>query len=89
MEGASGGGLRTGQLDSSQRLLDQQARQQISRELGHERAKVTAIYLGTWDSHQFTLCKTNGFQQFGGSILSITPGEHKQMPLGTCCSDVQ
>lgn len=41
------GGLSTVQLDSSQRLLDQQARQQISRELGHERATVTAIYLGT------------------------------------------
>ncbi|HBP04122.1 integrase domain-containing protein [Pseudomonas aeruginosa] len=41
------GGLSTVQLDSSQRLLDQQARQQISRELGHERATITAIYLGT------------------------------------------
>lgn len=41
------GGLSTVQLDSFQRLLDQQARQQISRELGHERATVTAIYLGT------------------------------------------
>ncbi|MDN7811227.1 integrase domain-containing protein [Burkholderia gladioli] len=41
------GGLSTVQLDSSQHLLDHQARQQISRELGHERVKVTAIYLGT------------------------------------------
>lgn len=41
------GGLSTVLLNSSQRLLDQQARQQISRELGHERAAVTAIYLGT------------------------------------------
>ncbi|MCC4602026.1 phage integrase N-terminal domain-containing protein [Xanthomonas melonis] len=41
------GGLSTVQLDSSQRLLDQQARQQLSRELGHERATITAIYLGT------------------------------------------
>ena len=41
------GGLSMVQLDSSQHLLDQQARQQISRELGHERVKVTAIYLGT------------------------------------------
>jgi len=41
------GSLNKVQLDSSQRLLDQQARQQISRELGHERAAVTAIYLGT------------------------------------------
>nr|WP_268872081.1 integrase domain-containing protein [Xanthomonas massiliensis] len=40
-------GLSTVQLDSFQRLLDQQTRQQISRELGHERAAVTAIYLGT------------------------------------------
>jgi len=41
------GGLSTVQLDPSYRLLDQQARQQISREPGHERATVTAIYLGT------------------------------------------
>ncbi|HFJ9781970.1 TPA: phage integrase N-terminal domain-containing protein [Stenotrophomonas maltophilia] len=41
------GGLSTVQLDSSQHLLDQQARQQLSRELGHERATITAIYLGT------------------------------------------
>ncbi|GAB1833535.1 integrase domain-containing protein [Achromobacter xylosoxidans] len=41
------GGLITVSLDLSQRLLDQQARQQISRELGHERVTVTAIYLGT------------------------------------------
>src|SRR5690606_10352210 len=41
------GGPDKAQLDSSQRLLDQQARQQISRELGHERATITAIYLGT------------------------------------------
>lgn len=41
------GGPGTAQLDLSQRLADQQARQQISRELGHERMKVTAIYLGS------------------------------------------
>ncbi|HBO2913643.1 phage integrase N-terminal domain-containing protein [Pseudomonas aeruginosa] len=40
------GGLSTVQLDSSQRLLDQQARKQISRELGHERVQITFIYLG-------------------------------------------
>lgn len=43
---AAGGPGKT-QLSSSQRMSDQHARQQISRELGHERMKVTAIYLGT------------------------------------------
>ncbi|MBA2080123.1 phage integrase N-terminal domain-containing protein [Rhodanobacter sp. PCA2] len=43
---AAGGPGKT-QLSSSQRMSDQHARQQISRELGHERVKVTAIYLGT------------------------------------------
>jgi integrase len=33
-------------LDSLQRLSDRQARQQISRELGHERLAVTSVYLG-------------------------------------------
>ncbi|WP_313297743.1 integrase domain-containing protein [Diaphorobacter sp.] len=33
-------------LDATQRAIDQRARQQISRELGHERVQVTAIYLG-------------------------------------------
>lgn len=41
------GGPGKAQLNSSQRLSDQHARQQISRELGHERLKVTSIYLGT------------------------------------------
>lgn len=41
------GGPGTAQLDISQRLADQHVRQQISRELGHERAKVTAVYLGS------------------------------------------
>lgn len=40
------GGPDKAQLNSSQRLSDQNARQQISRELGHERLKVTLIYLG-------------------------------------------
>jgi len=40
------GGPGKAQLNSSQRLSDQHARQQISRELGHERLKVTSIYLG-------------------------------------------
>jgi len=34
------------QFSISQRLSDRHARQQISRELGHERLKVTSIYLG-------------------------------------------
>lgn len=63
------GGLSTVQLDSSQRLLDQQARQQISRELGHERATITAIYLGTRDSNQASSCNISCSQQFDGSIL--------------------
>ncbi|MCO3758180.1 phage integrase N-terminal domain-containing protein [Pseudomonas aeruginosa] len=41
------GGPGTAQLDLSRRLADQQVRQQISRELGHERVKVTAVYLGS------------------------------------------
>ena len=40
------GGPSKSQLDATQRAIDQQARQQISRELGHERVQVTAIYLG-------------------------------------------
>jgi len=35
------------QLSISQRLSERYARQQVSRELGHERLKVTSIYLGT------------------------------------------
>ncbi|MDR2788780.1 MAG: integrase domain-containing protein [Candidatus Accumulibacter sp.] len=41
------GGPRANQLDSAQRQWDREARQQISRELGHERIAVTAIYLGS------------------------------------------
>ena len=41
------GGPGKAQLDLSQRLVDQHVRQQISRELGHERVKVTAVYLGS------------------------------------------
>lgn len=41
------GGPGTDQLDLSRRLADHQARQQISRELGHERVKVTVVYLGS------------------------------------------
>ena len=41
------GGPRKAQLSSSQRMSDQHARQQISHEFGHERLKVTSIYLGT------------------------------------------
>ncbi len=40
------GGPSKSQLDATQRAIDQRARQQISRELGHERVQVTAIYLG-------------------------------------------
>lgn len=44
---SSVGGPGKVQLSTSQRLSDQHARQQISRELEHERLKVTSIYLGT------------------------------------------
>ena len=33
-------------LTPAQRALDEAARQIISRELGHERSQVTAVYLG-------------------------------------------
>ncbi|MDY0074086.1 MAG: integrase domain-containing protein [Thauera sp.] len=41
------GGPSSVQLSADQRMSDQSARQQISRELGHERLEVTSIYLGT------------------------------------------
>ncbi|KSS47670.1 integrase domain-containing protein [Pseudomonas aeruginosa] len=41
------GGPAQALFSASQRTIDQHARQQISRELGHERLKVTSIYLGT------------------------------------------
>lgn len=40
------GGPDKAQFGLSQRLVDRHARQQISRELGHERLTVTSIYLG-------------------------------------------
>lgn len=40
------GGPGRAQLNANCRMSDQHARQQISRELGHERWKVTSIYLG-------------------------------------------
>lgn len=40
------GGPGKAQLSASHRMNDQHARQQISRELGHERLKVTSMYLG-------------------------------------------
>lgn len=40
------GGPGRAQLNADYRMSDQHARQQISRELGHERLKVTSIYLG-------------------------------------------
>jgi hypothetical protein len=38
---------KAAQFDLAQRQSDRDARQQISRELGHERLAVTAVYLGT------------------------------------------
>lgn len=40
------GGPGRVQLSANHRMSDQNARQQISRELGHERLRVTSIYLG-------------------------------------------
>lgn len=40
------GGPAVKQLTPEQRLFDLEARQQISRELGHERIQITAVYLG-------------------------------------------
>ena len=40
------GGPSAKQLDREQRKTDLEARQQISRELGHERLAVTSVYLG-------------------------------------------
>ncbi|WP_397475469.1 integrase domain-containing protein [Pusillimonas sp.] len=42
----SAGGPSTKTLTPAQRVQDAQARQIISRELGHERTQVTAVYLG-------------------------------------------
>ncbi len=42
---AAGGPLAR-DLTPAQRILDAQARQTISRELGHERTQITAVYLG-------------------------------------------
>ena len=42
----AGGPLATG-LSPTQRIEDRHARQTISRELGHERVQITAIYLGS------------------------------------------
>jgi len=40
------GGQQQEMLSANQQLQDLQARQKISRELGHERTSTTAIYLG-------------------------------------------
>ena len=40
------GGQQQEMLSANQQLQDLQARQRISRELGHERTSITAIYLG-------------------------------------------
>ena len=40
------GGPRSKDLTPAQREIDREARHTISRELGHEREQVTAIYLG-------------------------------------------
>ena len=40
------GGVR--ELTPHEKELDQQARQQISNELGHGRLQITGVYLGSW-----------------------------------------
>ncbi|EEL9743106.1 integrase [Salmonella enterica subsp. enterica serovar Muenchen] len=40
------GGPSARSLTAAQRAIDTKARQEISRELGHERAQITAVYLG-------------------------------------------
>lgn len=40
------GGPSVRSLTAAQRAIDAKARQEISRELGHERAQITAVYLG-------------------------------------------
>ncbi|WP_272016274.1 phage integrase N-terminal domain-containing protein [Pseudomonas aeruginosa] len=43
---AAAGGPSARELTPAQRIMDAQARQAISRELGHERTQITAVYLG-------------------------------------------
>ena len=40
------GGPTTKQLSAEQKVIDRQARLTISRELGHEREQISAVYLG-------------------------------------------
>jgi len=40
------GGPRSRDLTVEQKALDQVARLEISRELGHEREQITSVYLG-------------------------------------------
>jgi hypothetical protein len=40
------GGPTSKQLSPEQKTIDRQARLTISRELGHEREQITAVYLG-------------------------------------------
>ena len=41
------GGLKQKMLSPKERIIDQQARQTISHELGHERIDIVAVYIGT------------------------------------------
>lgn len=45
-EAPAAGGRKHSELDERQRVIDREARLQISRELGHEREQVTGIYCG-------------------------------------------
>ena len=42
----SAGGPRSKELTAAQKVIDQEARLTISRELGHEREQITAVYIG-------------------------------------------
>ena len=49
------GGPTSKQLSADQKVIDRQARLTISRELGHDREQITAVYLGRggvrWSSY--------------------------------------
>jgi hypothetical protein len=40
------GGIKSKQLTPKQKDIDRQAREVISREMGHGREQITAVYLG-------------------------------------------
>lgn len=67
---AAGGHAKV-QLSASQRMSNQHARQQISRELGHERLKMMSIYLGTYGLSVISGVRLTGCQLFH-CIVEVT-----------------